>query len=243
MRKFSLFITAIALIVTFAFSANTAHAQGGTYVVQPGDSLFSIAARFNVSISLLATVNRVYDVNSVYVGQVMTLPAQLPIGTTQTLPTGSTSGQYGIGGPIINPLPVYTTPIYTPPAVVYPGGTTVTTVTTYKSYTVRPGDFLTSIAATFNTTPQAILSANFLPNPDLLYVGQVLTIPRTTTSVFPRPIIRPVPAPSGKIYIVQPGDNLFGIAARTGRNAWSIARANGILNLNAIYVGQPLVIP
>ncbi len=48
---------------------------------------------------------------------------------------------------------------------------------------------------------------------------------------------------ANRLYIVQPGDNLFGIAARTGRNAYTIAQANGILNLNAIYVGEPLVLP
>jgi LysM repeat protein len=42
---------------------------------------------------------------------------------------------------------------------------------------------------------------------------------------------------------VQPGDNLFSIAARFGRDVYNIARANRLLNLNAIYIGQPLVIP
>jgi 2',3'-cyclic-nucleotide 2'-phosphodiesterase/3'-nucleotidase len=46
-----------------------------------------------------------------------------------------------------------------------------------------------------------------------------------------------------RVYIVQPGDNLFSIGARFGRDAWAIARLNGILNLNSIYIGQPLAIP
>ena len=235
MRKLSLLIAVIALLAIFAFSADTALAQGPqrTYVAQPGDSLFSIAARFNVSISLLATINRVYDVNQVYVGQVFVLPDPLPGGAPQPVPNP---------GPSVQP-PAYTVPIYTPPVFTYPGGTTVTTVTSYTSYRVRPGDFLSAIADRFNTTPQAILSANYLPNPNLLYVGQLLTIPRTSTRVSPPVPVYRVPVRSGNFYIVQPGDNLFAIAARTGRNAWAIARANGILDLNAIYVGQPLIIP
>jgi len=36
---------------------------------------------------------------------------------------------------------------------------------------------------------------------------------------------------------------MYGIAARYRGDAWSIARANGIYNLNWIYAGQRLLIP
>ena len=244
MRKISVLIAVIAVVAALALGFVPANAQGQrTYIVQPGDTLFSIAARFNVSISELATINRIYDVNSVPVGQTLILPNPLPYGFTPTYPTNVTPGTPANPYPANpNPAPVYTSPIYTPPVVTYPSGTTITTVTSYTSYVVRPGDFLASIAQRFSTTPQAILSANAIANPNLIYVGQLLTIPRTTTrTVIPRPLPRPVV--SGRLYIVQPGDNLFSIAARFGRNAWVIARANGILDLNAIYIGQPLVIP
>lgn len=42
---------------------------------------------------------------------------------------------------------------------------------------------------------------------------------------------------------VRRGETLSGIAARYGVSMWAIARANGITNLNRIYVGQLLVIP
>ena len=44
-------------------------------------------------------------------------------------------------------------------------------------------------------------------------------------------------------YVVQPGDNLFRIALRYGLTTEVLARANNILNPNAIYVGQVLCIP
>ncbi len=233
MRKIPLFM--VLLLAAVVLTAGPVSAQGGrTYVVQPGDTLFSIAARFNVSISELATINRVYDVNHVNVGQVLVLPNPLPPGFIETLPVAGQPAP-SAGTPV-------TTPVFTPPVVVYPPGTTITTVTTYTSYVVRVGDTLSSIAARFGTTSQAIMSANFIPDPNLVYVGQLLTIPRTTTKVVqPRPVVRPVV--SGRIYIVQPGDNLFSIGARFGRDAWTIAKRNGILDLNAIFVGQPIIIP
>ena len=48
-------------------------AAGGTYVVQPGDSLFLIARRFGVSISEIASLNGIYN-NVVYVGQALRIP-------------------------------------------------------------------------------------------------------------------------------------------------------------------------
>ena len=248
MRKHLIFIAVIALVAIFAFGAlgiGPASA-GGTYTVQPGDSLFTIAARFNVSISQLATINGIYDVNTLTVGQVLVLPDPIAgaSGQSPIVITSNTSGITGTTGAIYTP--VYTTPIYTQPVVSYPAGTTVSTVTSYTSYTVRVGDFLASIADRFGTTPAAILSANFIPNPNLLYVGQLLTIPRTRTNVSPAPVVRVAPYYTnryGRVYIVQPGDNLFGIAARFGRNVYSVAQANGILDLNTIYVGEPLAIP
>jgi putative chitinase len=174
--------------------------------------LFSIAVRFNVGISDLATLNHVYDVNTIYVGEILVLPNPLPPG-------------------------YYTTnPIYTPPT-----GTTPPTFTTSFIYTVQPGDFLSAIASRFGTTPQAILAANLatIEDPNVLFVGQVLVIPNASAAT-------PLPPPStfhGNFYIVQPGDNLFGIAAHFNRNVYDIARVNGILDLNRIFAGTALLIP
>lgn len=60
-------------------------------------------------------------------------------------------------------------------------------------YVVQPGDTLSSIAQRFGTTVDAIVRANNITNPNLIYVGQVLTIPTGTTP--PTPIPPPPPAP------------------------------------------------
>jgi lysozyme len=208
------------VVVIAAFGVAPVSAQGGgQYIVQPGDTLFSIAARFSVSVSDLATINGMYDVNAVYVGQVLRLPAS----------QGSTV-------PVIQ----VTSAPQVQPVVSYAPGTTVTTVTSYTAYTVRSGDTLSSIAQRFGTTPQAILSANAIGNPNLVYVGQYLVIPRTKTTTVPAPRTTRT---TGRVYVVRLGDNLFGIASLYRRNAWDIARANGILDLNSIFVGQALIIP
>jgi LysM repeat protein len=231
-------VVAAALVAILILAVNPAKAAG-SYVVQTGDTLFSIAARFNVSVSELATINRIYDVNALYIGQTLTLPNPLPSGFVPAYPTNPNL----IYQPFSGASPYApSTPIYTPPMVTYPAGTTVTTVTRYQAYIVQPGDFLSSIAARFGSTPGAILQANFIADPNMIFIGQYLTIPVVSTRVMPAVIV-PRPRLNGQVYVVQPGDNLFGIAARFGRDVYNIARANGILDLNSIFVGEPLIIP
>lgn len=47
-----------------------------TYVVQPGDNLFRIALRFNLTYQQLAEYNGITDPNDIYVGQVLRIPQQ-----------------------------------------------------------------------------------------------------------------------------------------------------------------------
>jgi len=64
------------------------------------------------------------------------------------------------------PPPVPTTAPAPQPTPI-PGGTT---------YVVQPGDTLSRIALRFNTTVAALVQANNIVNPNLIYVGQVLRI-------------------------------------------------------------------
>lgn len=51
-----------------------------------------------------------------------------------------------------------------------------TTASSVKTYTVKKGDTLSSIAKKYNTTYQKIAKDNGISNPNKIYVGQVLTI-------------------------------------------------------------------
>jgi lysozyme len=64
--------------------------------------------------------------------------------------------------PAPEPLPQPPTPEPLPPTPV--------------TYTIQSGDTLTSIAARFNTTVGALVAANRITNPDLIFAGQVLKI-------------------------------------------------------------------
>lgn len=113
------------------------------------------------------------------------------------------------------------------------------------NYTVQPGDTLNAIARRFGSSVQAIAQANNIVNPNLIYVGQQLIIPEGGGTVTnpPAPTPQPAPQPGGTFYTVQPGDTLTRIALRFGVSVQSLALANGLSNINVIFVGQQLTIP
>ncbi len=93
---------------------------------------------------------------------------------------------------------------------------------------VKWGENLTQIARMYGVTVEEIMTANGLTNPNLIYAGQRLLIPSSTTYI---------------THIVQAGETLSSIAYRYGVSYWDIAALNGLTNPNLIYVGQVLLIP
>ncbi len=68
------------LVVSASGTAQPA-ATSGTYVVQRGDTLFSIASRYGVSTQALASANGIYNPNLIRTGQSLVIPGS---GTTTT---------------------------------------------------------------------------------------------------------------------------------------------------------------
>ncbi|MEM7111531.1 MAG: LysM domain-containing protein [Chloroflexota bacterium] len=54
----------------------TAPANPSQYIVQPGDTLFTIATRYNLSVEALAAANNISNVNSLSVGDTLVIPAE-----------------------------------------------------------------------------------------------------------------------------------------------------------------------
>jgi LysM repeat protein len=100
-------------------------------------------------------------------------------------------------------------------------------------HVVRRGETLFSIARRYGVSYLEIARFNGIANPSRIYVGQRLIIPTGA----------PAPAPSSGVHVVRRGETLFSIALRYGVDIYSLARVNGIVNLNRIYVGQRLTIP
>lgn len=120
------------------------------------------------------------------------------------------------------------------------------------TYVVQPGDTLASIAYQVGASMHELIRINNIVNPDLIFVGQVLTLPGCAAPV---PLPEPLPCgapvgcsvdpvhPAGQTYTVQPGDTLSQIAAWFGVSADYLCEVNGLWNPNIIYVGQVLIIP
>ncbi|MEW6578482.1 MAG: LysM peptidoglycan-binding domain-containing protein [Chloroflexota bacterium] len=120
------------------------------------------------------------------------------------------------------------------------------------THTVQVGENLTRIALKYGTTVQAIVQANNITNPNLVFVGQVLIIPGaditptlqpTGTVTPPTPQPTTAPTPTETVHVVQPGENLFRIALKYNLPTAYLATYNGITNPNLIYVGQKIRIP
>ncbi len=148
------------------------------------------------------------------------------------LALGTVSAQETTATP--EPTPATTSPAPTP---------------TQQTYVVQAGDNLFRIALRFGTTYQALAAENGIANPRLIYVGQTLRIPSSSTStVTPAPTTptpaTATPAPSGNTYTVQRGESLGRIAARYNTTVAAILAVNpNITNPNIVYVGQVINLP
>ena len=114
-----------------------------------------------------------------------------------------------------------------------------TSTTTAATYTVKAGDTLGQIAANHQTSVTQLVQLNKSANPNLIYVGQVLTIKQATSASQSTTATPAKPAPTAT-YTVKAGDTLSQIAASHGTSYQNLASLNHLSNPNEIYVGQTL---
>src|SRR5688572_3818337 len=184
--------------------AATAFAQNRTHVVQAGETLFSIARRYGLTVEQVAAANGITNPGLIYIGQVLTIPGggTSPGGTTTyTVQAGDTLFSIarrfnttvdrlialnGITNPnVLNigqvlivgtsggqPQPT-TAPRSAPTAAATepPSDRTIT-------YTVQSGDTLGQIAVRFNSAYQSIALLNNIASPDIISPGRVLIVRR-----------------------------------------------------------------
>lgn len=122
-----------------------------------------------------------------------------------------------------------------------------------RTYSVKSGDTLGTIARRQGTTMADIRTLNPGLKADSLRVGQELVLPaagKSAAAAASAPASSPViateaqPAPAGSIeHIVQPGEGLAQIARRYGVPQKEIAVQNQIADPRNIQAGQKLIIP
>ena len=105
-----------------------------------------------------------------------------------------------------------------------------------QKHAVMAGDSFESLAIRYGVTLRELVNAN----PQLLQIGDILTIPSIVTT--PAGDGGGAP-PSQRSHTVKAGENLTIIAIKYGTTVAAIASANGIANINQLSVGQVLIIP
>lgn len=125
----------------------------GKYTVKEGDTLFTIAENYyqdGSKFEEIAKANNITDVDSIVTGQILELPKLADVSLTPSADSAITQNEWG-------------------PEI------------TGNTYTVQEGDWLYTIAGRAYgdiNAYQKLIEANNISNPDLLYPGTVLNIPR-----------------------------------------------------------------
>lgn len=206
-----------------------------TYTVKSGDTLSSIATRFNTTYQDLARINNIASPYVIYPNQVIKIKGDNTVAnnssntTTYIVQSGDTlSGiatKYGMTTSQIANLNHITNWNY-----IYIGqvlkvnGTVSNSTTTTNTYVVKSGDTLSGIANKYGTTYQALANLNHISYPYTIYPNQVLKVNGATS----------------KTYTVQLGDTLSAIANRLGVSVSYLQSKNHISNPNLIYPNQVL---
>ena len=151
----------------------------GTYVVVSGDTLYSIARKFNTTVDKIKNLNNLSS-NILSIGQVLKIPSGSTDSNTNTYTVVSGDTLYSIAKKFntsvdeiknLNNLSSNTLSIGQ--ILKIPSSSTGLITTTY---TVINGDTLYSIARKFNTSVDEIKNLNNLSS-NTLSIGQILKIP------------------------------------------------------------------
>jgi len=198
------------------------------YTVKSGDTLYSIAREYDVSVNELISYNNLSSSN-LSINQQILIPKEeeVDLSNTYTVKSGDTlysiARNYNTTVNELMSLNNLTTSVLSLGQVLKLP--TTTEENGYIEYAVKSGDNLYAIAQKFNTTVDEIKKINNLTS-NLLNIGQILQIPNTGET---------------STYTVKSGDNLYDIARRFNTTVNEIKRKNNLTS-NLLNIGQVLII-
>ena len=222
--RFFLLISAIAgtmLVVPAAASAYFVH------VISQGESLSSIAAQDGLSVDALAAANGLSPDTQLLAGSTIQIPPQ---GTTAVTPvsasstSGSTAGDADADSDDTGA-----------------GAAVPASTSTSGAYVVQPGDTLSAIAARSGVSVNSLAAANGLDPNAYLLIGTVLRLAGSSSATGTMvPVSDTTTTSGGASYVVQAGDTLTAIAARSGETVHALAADNGLNPDRALLTGTVL---
>ena len=199
------------------------------YIVKSGDTLYSIANKYGMSVQELKDLNKLTS-NTLSIGQQLVV-SEGNAGTldTYTVKAGDTlysiAKKYGLTVSELKQLNNLTSDILSIGQVLNISNSNTSLPS--NTYIVKSGDSLYSIAKKYGITVDALKSANGKTS-NLLSIGEILVIPTTTATT--------------RTYTVKAGDSLWKIATTYGVSVNALKQANG-LSSDLLSIGQVLVIP
>ena len=198
------------------------------YTVKSGDSLWSIAKKFNVSVSELKKINGLTS-SLLSVGKTLKIPVEVQQEDKDNIyivKSGDNlykiANAYGVNvNDIININKLTNTNLSIGQKLQIPK------INDTQIYTVKSGDSLYKIAQNYNTTVDELKRLNNLSS-IMLSIGQTLKVPLKSSS-------------SSNTYTVKSGDNLYKIAQNYNTTVSEIKRLNN-LSSDILTIGQVLKI-
>lgn len=100
----------------------------------------------------------------------------------------------------------------------------------YDKYSLKKGETLESVATLFNTNVQTLKDINNIYFDDQIRVGMDIIVPKNKEQYF-------------NYYVIEKGDNLYGIARKYNINPELLASMNGLDIEDYIYPNQEILIP